>query len=316
MQVAVEVNYVCEIPVVLIAFNRPRETKETLLAIRKVQPKKIYFVSDGARESVKNEKKIVEECRNLVSLIDWDCTLIKIFSDENLGCMRRIVTGLSDIFDLEERAIIIEDDCMPTIDFFKFMEWGLDYFENNSSVGMISGSNLICHKHQIGFRNGFSNYINIWGWATWSRIWKMHNPYLTLKDIKLNFTNNVKHLSYKWWEKVYWRELFRLTVYSGSTWDFQLQYTFFNKKMMSVYPNRNLIYNIGFSGNGTHTNFGVPRYVELTKPDDNFNFAEFAIDDTEKVSIERDRLISKEIWSMDIITAIRLKIMNFLRINF
>lgn len=311
-----EINYICETPVVLIAFNRPIETRETLLAIREVRPKKIYFISDGARLDVVDEKDIVEECRNLVTLIDWDCTLIEIFSEENLGCMRRIVTGLSDVFSLEEKAIIIEDDCMPNVNFFEFTEWGLSYFESDLNVGMISGSNLICHKCKTEFRNGFSNYINIWGWATWRRVWQVHNPYLTLKDIKLNFKSNVAHLPFNWWEKLYWKELFRLTVYAGSTWDFQLQYTFFKQKLIVVFPNENSVYNIGFSGNGTHTNFGIPDYVKYTKPDSNFNLHEFEVDSTRKVSINRDRLIAKEIWFMSVFTALRLKVMNFLRINF
>jgi len=311
-----EINYICETPVVLITFNRPVETEKTILAIRKVKPKKVYFISDGARANIQNEKNLVKECRDLISLIDWDCDLVKIFSNENLGCMRRIVTGLSEVFNLEEKAIIIEDDCLPTIEFFKFTEWGLKNFENDLDIGMISGSNLICHKDQIELRNGFSNYINIWGWATWRRVWHIHNPYLSLKEIKLNFKKNVANLSFNWWEIIYWKELFRLTVYSGSTWDFQLQYTFFKQKMISVFPKINLVYNMGFSGNGTHTNFGIPDYVKLTEPNDNFKSIDFDIDFTKKASTYRDKLIANEIWNMNMVTAIRLKLMNFLRINF
>lgn len=312
----VDINYICETPVVLIAFNRPIETEKTLLAIRKVQPKKLYFISDGARVNVDNEINVVNECRDLLRLVDWDCSIIRVFSEENLGCMRRIVTGLSEVFNAEEKAIIVEDDCLPSIEFFKFTEWGLSQFENDLDIGMISGSNLICHKFDVEFRNGFSNYINIWGWATWRRVWKIHNPYLSLKEINLNFKKNVSHLSFNWWELMYWKELFRLTVYAASTWDFQLQYTFFKQKMLSVYPKQNLVYNIGFSGNGTHTNFGVPDYVKQTEPDDNFKIKDFEIDFTKLVSVYRDKLIANEIWYLNLKTSIRLKVMNFIRINF
>lgn len=311
-----EINYLCHTPVVLIAFNRPSVTRETLLAIREVRPKKIYFISDGARLNVKNEQDIVNECRDLVSLIDWDCSITKIFSDKNLGCMRRIVTGLSEVFSLEEKAIIVEDDCLPTVDFFKFTEWGLDYFENDLNIGMISGSNLISHKHKTAAKNGFSNYINIWGWATWRRVWQSHNPHLALKEVKLNFKKDVAHLSFKWWERIYWEQLFRLTIYSGSTWDFQLQYTFFKQKMLAVFPSQNLVYNLGFSGDGTHTNFGIPNYVKLTKPNNNSSFLNFEVDSSKKTSVLRDKLIAKEIWKMNMLMALRLKLMNFLRINF
>ena len=309
-------SYICNTPVVFIIFNRPEEAKQTFLAIKKVAPTKLIFISDGARFGVANEQTLVEDCRELSNQVDWDCEVIRIFSNENLGCMRRIVSGLSEVFSFEARAIIIEDDCMPTIDFFKFTEWGLNYYEKDLKVGMISGSNLICHKYQIDFRNGFSNYINIWGWATWSRVWQVHNPYLTLKEVKLNFKKNIAHLSFNWWERLYWKQLFRFTIYSGSTWDFQLQYTFFKQKMTAVYPSKNTVFNIGFSGNGTHTNLGIPEYVRLTKPDSNFDVFNSKIDSTTKVSIYRDKLIANEIWNMNILTALRLKLMNLFRLNF
>jgi hypothetical protein len=308
--------YICETPVVLITFNRPEETKETFLAIKNVKPKKLIFISDGPRMHIKDEIKLVNECRDLVNQIDWDCEVIKIFSDVNLGCMRRIVTGLTEVFSIEERAIILEDDCMPNVSFFKFVEWGLNNFENDTNIGMISGSNLIAHKHSIDLMNGFSNYINIWGWATWRRVWMSHNPHLSLKEIKLNMMKNTSHLFFNWWESIYWKELFKYTVYAGSTWDFQLQYTFFKLKLLSVYPNKNLVYNIGFAGNGTHTNTSLPDYVRLTQPNSDLEWFKLEADFSKKVLTLRDKLLAKEIWSLYLLTAIRLKIMNFLRMNF
>jgi len=308
--------YTCETPVVLITFNRPVETRQTFLAIKEVKPKKIFFISDGARAHVVNEIQLVEECRSLIDLIDWDCEVVKVFSDLNLGCMRRIVTGLSEVFSLEEKVIILEDDCLPNIDFFKFMEWGLDKYKEDIEIGMISGSNLVCHKYNIDFRNGFSHYINIWGWGTWRRVWQMHNPYLAPKEVRLNLKSHTSHLSLNKWEFIYWKELLKYTLYTGSTWDFQLQYTFFKHKLMSVYPKQNLIYNIGFSGTGTHTNIRMPDYVTLTNPTRYINLMDADINSIKKALLVRDRLIAKEIWSMGFLTTIRLKIMNFSRINF
>lgn len=313
---AFESSYICKTPVVFITFNRPEETWKTFLAIKEVKPKKLFFISDGPRTHIPDEIKLVDECRGYVNLIDWDCKIVTIYSDTNLGCMRRIVTGLSEVFSLEEKAIILEDDCLPSIAFFKFMEWGLNSFENDIDVGMISGSNLICHKYNIDFNNGFSNYINIWGWATWRRVWLSHNPYLSAKEVRLNLKKYTSHLSLNRWEFIYWKELLKYTLYAGSTWDFQLQYTFFRLKLKSVYPNKNLIFNIGFSGNGSHTNINIPDYVKLTEP--NLDLQEFTLNEdiTKSVSVVRDRLLAREIWSLNLATAVRLKVMNFLRINF
>lgn len=313
---AFESSYICEIPVVLITFNRPEETKQVFAAIKEVKPKKLFFISDGPRSHIPNETKLVEDCRNLISLIDWECEIVKVFSDVNLGCMRRIVTGLSEVFSQEEKAIILEDDCLPIVDFFKFMEWGLNKFENDLDIGMISGSNLICHNYAIKYKNGFSDYINIWGWGSWRRVWLSHNSYVAPKEVRLNLKKDTSHLSLNRWQFIYWKELLKYTLYAGSTWDFQLQYTFFKLKLKSVYPNRNLIFNIGFSGSGTHTNIAMPDYVKLTKPILEMKILNLKEDLSKNVSVKRDKLMAREIWSLSFITTVKLKAMNFLRINF
>lgn len=309
-------KYICETPIVFITFNRPEESIQTFMAIREVKPTKLYFVSDGARPYIDGEQELVDNCRNLINKVDWDCEVIKVFSDKNLGCMRRIVTALSLVFDEVEEAIILEDDCLPNLDFFKFMEWGLANFRNDSEIGMISGSNLIAHKYEIDFKNGFSNFINIWGWATWRRIWTVHNPYLSMKEVKLNLKNNTNHLQFNKWQTQYWSELLKYTLYAGSTWDFQLQYTFFRLKLKSVYPKHNLIYNIGFSGTGTHTTIKVPEYVYLNKPINVFQPESLKEDFSNKVSKNRDYKLAREIWSFTLLTTLRLKLMNFIRFNF
>lgn len=309
-------QYSCQTPVVLIIFNRPDETLKTLLAIQKVRPKKLFVVADGPRSWMPFEDEKVQKCRAILDIIDWDCEIVRIFSDVNLGCMRRIVTGLDTIFRIIESAIILEDDCVPNIDFFRFTEWGLKEYQNDLSIGMISGSNLISHKHSIGTRNGFSTLINIWGWATWRRVWIAHNPFLSILEVKNKMGDISKSMKLNWWQSIYWRELFIYTVYSSNTWDFQLQFSFFRLKLLSVYPCRNLIHNIGFGKDGTHTNIKEPVYIAKSLPVEQDNILQCVVDDTRTIDVARDSLLASEIWHFNIKTALRLKLMNFIRLNF
>jgi len=308
-------TYSCQVPVVLIIFNRHKEAEKTLNAIKKVTPKQLFVIADGPRPGIPNEIGTVRECREILKLIDWNCEVIKIFSDENLGCMRRIVTGLDIVFKMVDRAIILEDDCVPTINFFRFTEWGLKEFEQESSIGMISGSNLISNKYKTSYRNGFSSLINIWGWATWQSVWSKHNPFLPILDVQKNIGGIAKSMKYNWWQSLYWRELFIYTAYAGSTWDFQLQYSFFKMKLLSVYPSKNLVNNIGFSGNGTHTNIKAPKYIVRNAPIEEYDILTIVPDKNINVSTIHDYLIAKEIWHFNFVTALRLKIMNFFRLN-
>ena len=271
-------QYKCQTPVVFIIFNRPEETRKTLMAIKKVEPKQLFVIADGPREWVPDDKNSVRECRDLLMLIDWECDVVEIFSEENLGCMRRIITGLDMIFKSTDRAIILEDDCVPSVNFFRFTEWGLNEFRDDPQIGMISGSNLISHKHKTELRNGFSRLINIWGWATWKSVWVRHNQFLSIQEVQKKTAEILRSMNYNWWQSMFWRELFKYTVYAGSTWDFQLQYTFFKLNLFSVYPRNNLINNIGFRGNGTHTNINEPEYIVKNTPDEGSDVMDFSQD--------------------------------------
>jgi hypothetical protein len=305
-------NYICNIPVVLIIFNRPNETKILIESLRVVKPTKVIVIADGPRLSNENDYINTAKTRMLIDEIDWECELIKIFRKDNLGCMRSIINGLDNVFQITDRAIILEDDCKPSIDFFLFMEWGLEKFEKDKNIGMISGSNLIADKHKIILRNGFSIFISIWGWATWKDRWEAHNSFLSIREINKECNSLLKQIKFNYWQRLYWKELFKFTVYSGDTWDFQLQYSFFKNNLLSVYPKINLIENIGFSGEGTHTNFDCPSYVSNNIPDIETRIMSFEESTDIKNSLERDILLAKEIWKFNPYSALKLKLKNFL----
>jgi hypothetical protein len=307
-----ENKYVCQTPIVLIIFNRPQETKIIIDAIKVVSPKKIFVISDGPRDNNFSDRINVEKTRKLTELIDWECDLVKIYREENLGCMINIVKGLNEVFKLTDKAIILEDDCKPNVNFFKFMEWGLENYENNENIGMISGSNLIADKYNIEYRNGFSIFISIWGWATWKNRWEKHNEFLSIREVNEKCSSLLKQKKMNFWQRMYWVELFKFTIYTSNTWDFQLQYSFFKNNFLSVFPKLNLIENVGFSGNGTHTNISCPTYVLNNIPDDNFEIMKF--DENFKVenNLVRDILLAKIIWSFSVKSAIKLKIKNIL----
>jgi hypothetical protein len=303
-------NYKCETPVVLIIFNRPNETRINIGAISKVQPNKLYVISDGPRNFSNSDLNNVNECRSIVENLNWDCEVIKIYSEANLGCMRRVVTGLNKVFENEEKAIILEDDCIPSIDFFKFCEWGLNTFDSNIEIGLVSGSNLLANQVLEESRNGFSRYINIWGWATWKNRWALYDPFLTIMDVQQNLNKN-QILSLV--ERIFWKEVIKLAIFSSNIWDFRFQYIFFKFNLKSVYPSRSLIENIGFGNSATHTKMKAPDYVmkNLPNSDDSILGLEPKLDSI--VNKYRDQLYIKTLWNFNIVSIIKVKLMNIVR---
>ena len=107
------------IPIAFITFNRPDTTKVVFAEIAKVQPKTLYLISDAPREGNADDEKKVAECRSYVeSHINWPCDLHKVYADKNMGCRDRVYTGITHVFDHEEKAVIIEDDVVPGPGFF------------------------------------------------------------------------------------------------------------------------------------------------------------------------------------------------------
>ena len=241
-------------PVVFVMFNRPNTTRVVFDAISQSQPKKLYIVSDGPRIGRPGEQYLVEQCREIVSGADWPCEVYTRYSDTNLGCKENIVRGLDWVFDQEDEAIILEDDCVPTSEFFGFCQEMLELYRNNPSVGTISGSNPEeISSLTTNFSYWFSRYPKVWGWATWKRAWDKYEVDLSRfsrLDRRVLVSEKVSSLE----ARKYWESKFD-SVASGrvDTWDYQLAFMHFKHSFVSVIPSVNLISNIGFGPDATHT---------------------------------------------------------------
>ncbi len=240
-------------PVALVIFRRPSHTKRVLEVLARSKPKRIYVISDGPSLGNKDEAILVQECRELVNQIQWDCEVLKNYSEVNMGSRRRVVSGLDWVFETEDRAIILEDDCVPEISFFKFCEELLNKYEYEPRVAGIGGSNVLEEKTQSLVSDYFfSRYPAIWGWATWRRTWSRYSqnlPKTAIKEVR-----NHRQFSPSGANLAYWRSKFG-DVIKGlvDAWDYQLAYLCMKSGQLWVIPKNNLISNIGFGEGATHT---------------------------------------------------------------
>ena len=238
-------------PVVYIVFNRPRQTRETFAAIRAQRPSTLFIIADGPRPGHPTDAENCAEVLRIVSKVDWPCEVFQNFSEVNLGCKQRVVTGLDWVFQTAERAIIIEDDCLPHPDFYRFCEELLARYENDSRVMVVTGDNF-----QEGRRRGtasyyFSKYPHVWGWATWRRAWEKN-------DSSMRFWEDWKD-SPKWKslmpdsvEREHWSEVLN-RAQKIDTWDYPWAASVWYHGGLTATPNVNLVQNIGFGPDATHT---------------------------------------------------------------
>ena len=242
-----------ETPVYLCIFNRPDTTKEVFEAVRKARPKKLYICSDAPRENRENEAEIVAQTRSIVEdHIDWPCEVHKNYAEKNMGCKKRMASGISWVLEQEESAIILEDDTVPCEDFFPYMEAMLEKYKDDPRVMMVSGTNLI-RKVKIEDAYTFSRFSVIWGWATWKRAWALYDVNMEqwpqVKESKA-LRSHFNGLAYKFFE----RDADK--IYSGlvDTWDLQWDFCRHMNDGLGIVPKQNLVNNIGFNrADATHT---------------------------------------------------------------
>ncbi len=161
-----------DVPIAFVFFNRPQPTQAGFERIRAARPSRLFLISDAPRAGRTGEADLVRECRRIVRGIDWPCDVQMIYADENMGCGRRISSGITQAMTEVDRLIILEDDCVPEPSFFSYCEQLLDRYEDDQRVMAISGDNFQLGTHRTNASYYFSKYPHCWGWATWRRAWQ------------------------------------------------------------------------------------------------------------------------------------------------
>jgi len=240
-------------PVALIIFKRPQETQRVFAEIRKAKPPKLLVVADAPRADRPGEDQECAQARAIIDQVDWECEVLKNYADTNLGCQRRVSSGIDWIFDTVEEAIIFEDDCLPDPTFFRFAEELLERYRHDQRIMSISGQNVQFGRRRNDDSYYFSRYSHGWGWASWRRAWKYSDL-----DMKLwpeirdgNFLTDILRDPYA--VKI-WTNICQL-CYEGklNAWDFQWTFAIFIQNGMNIIANVNLVSNIGHGLGGTNT---------------------------------------------------------------
>lgn len=248
-------------PVLFLVFNRPDTTARVFEAIRQAKPPRLYVAADGPREGHEGEVERVAKAREIATAVDWPCEVKTLFREKNLGCKYGPSSGITWFFTHEEQGIILEDDCLPNQSFFWFCQELLDRYKDDFRVGGISGSNF-----QGGIKRGqgdyyFSIYNHIWGWATWASRWKQYQVELENIPNAEFLAKTFKKVKYrKYWEGVFWT-MKRNPI---DTWDYQWIFTLWSNGYVNAIPNTNLIINIGFRNDATHTKH-KPGFANLAR---------------------------------------------------
>jgi hypothetical protein len=241
------------IPILFTVFNRPDTASIVFDRIREIKPKQLFLAADGPRSNRVDDIKSCEKVKEVISKVDWDCEVSTLFRKDNLGSGKAISEAITWFFSRVEMGIILEDDCLPDVSFFSFCKETLEYYKDENKVMHISGSNLQCGLERGVGSYYLSNLSTTWGWATWRRAWEkysfdffgdtdeeiaavLHGTVLNREDV-IHFMKEFHYTKTKFVD----------------AWDYQWVYTLLKLGGICVTPQYNLVRNIGFNSQGTHT---------------------------------------------------------------
>jgi hypothetical protein len=248
-------------PIIFLVFNRPEQTRRVFERIRQARPRQLFVVADGPRSGNPSDPERCQQVRAIIDNVDWECEVIREYSAVNLGCGQRVSSGITAGLELLDEAIILEDDCLPDVSFFEFCRQMLDRYRADPSVMQIAGSLPIPNRGNSSYFFAYSG--GIWGWATWRRAWRLYD--FQLSALQASLVSGVLREAFHTEEALAtWVNHFRHfeSNQNPSTWDVQWYFSRLVNRGLSVIPRMNLIENIGFGVEATHTNVSA-RYQKL-----------------------------------------------------
>ena len=278
-----------EAPVLLIVFNRPETTQKVFDAIKKSKPQKLYIAGDAPRLGNTDDEKNCTLVKDIVKQVDWDCETHYRFSDVNQGCGPGPFNAISWVFEKEDKAIILEDDCVPSIPFFRYCDDLLNRYKYDTRIWFISGNQYNEEAVTTPHSYFFSRYGITWGWATWKRCWEEMD--MSMSKYPLIIEQNLYKTSFRtnreadfFQKKI--SEIFHDKSIRSHIWDTQWGFTIFSNGGLCILPRKNLVTNIGYRGvhsvikNQAHDrpideNFQIISHPEFILCDVNFDTYQF-----------------------------------------
>lgn len=251
-----------DVPLLMIAFNRPEKTQRVFEAVRAAAPRRLYLAADGPRADVPSDSDRCRRARMVLENVDWPCKVQRLYQTDNLGCKRGVGTAIDWFLANEDSGIILEDDCLPSPDFFPFCAELLERYRDAPEVMMISGHNPLGLWNGSAASYAFTRTAPIWGWATWRRAWAQYDAEMTRwgePGARALVRSRMPPTEYRITSQRF------DSVYEGrlDTWDFGWAFAILINKGVSVMPARNLISNIGFDSEATHTRRPSPHEVAV-----------------------------------------------------
>jgi hypothetical protein len=246
-------------PVVLFVYNRPWHTGQTLKHLMQndlASESILHIFSDGPKEGATEEvKSRISEVRKIIREERWCREVHIIESPTNKGLANSIIEGVSTIFNLYGKAIILEDDLLISRHFLSYMNKSLDFYEKRKTVFSISADRPPYKFFKIPDDYEYDVFVSLrffsTGWATWKDRWLQVDWSMDNLDEFLDKPEQIASFNRGG------ADLTRLLLLQRSgkidSWAIRFTYAHFINHAVAILPCISYVDNIGFDGSGIHS---------------------------------------------------------------
>ena len=242
-----------EIPLLIIAFNRPGKLTLLLDSLRESEPPLILLAVDGPRPNYPDDLMLVQETQEALKFVTWKCQIETRFRDSNMGLRRAYVDAVSWAISRYGCTVVVEDDVIAGPQFYEYVSTMLRRHSDDYKISQINGYNHIPERYLTdrSTDSRLTRYPTSYAWGTWERAWCNYDP-----ELKWGLETSVGELAEITKSRVAalrWKMNFA-NAYSGrvDTWDYFWVASIWENNQLVVSPNRNLVQYNGFE-DGTHT---------------------------------------------------------------
>lgn len=241
-----------DVAVLILFFNRPLLLEKVFEQVKIARPSRLYLFQDGAREGRPDDIENVQKCREIVEDVDWECEVHFNYQEKNNGCDPSEFLAQKWMFETEEMGIVLEDDDVPSQSFFPFCKELLEKYKDDERVAMICGMNNLGVYEDCPYDYLFSKVGSIWGWASWKRVideWSDHAEFIEDEYAVKQFTAMYKDRMNL---ERYFSTLKAHNASGRAHYESIMSSNALNKNQLNIVPKKNMISNLGFTGESTH----------------------------------------------------------------
>lgn len=238
-------------PVVLLAYKRPEHLKRTVSSLLRNPDAALthLYVFCDAAEAPEDQREI-DAVRRYVDSIDGFASVTRTYRNENKGLAKSMISGVTDVLRSHDRVIVLEDDLLLSPHFLRYMNDGLEVYAEADSVASIHG---YCYPVEEPLPETFLLAgADCWGWATWSRAWKRFEPDGQRLLDELRHRRLTHEFDFDGCYP-YTGMLEDQVAGKNDSWAIRWHASCYLAGLLTLYPGRSLVENIGNDATGTHS---------------------------------------------------------------